>query len=109
MERCRAVAHTLDVRRVALTERYQPVVELHNNAVWQGVAATASRERLRRITGLSLHFLDLDIAATSRALLDEASMLAQEAAVLRRRARGAEDAASAARRLARDIENDRQL
>ena len=101
MERCRAVAHALDVRRAALTERCQPVLELHNEAVWQGRAATASRERLRRTAGSSLHFLSLDIAATSRALLEEASMLAREAAVLRRRARSAEAAASAARRLVR--------
>jgi len=99
-ERCRITAHTLDVRRAALVERHQPVVLFHTEAVWKGRAASLSRQHLRRVTGLSLHLLGVDLAATSRALLSEADALSQESAVLRRQAAEAAAAEAEAARVA---------
>lgn len=85
-ERCRSVADVLDRRRVALTDRHEPVVALHHAEVWRGRAATASRTRLRHVIGAALYCLGFDLATTSRALRSEASRLEQEAAALRRQA-----------------------
>ena len=93
-ERCRAVAEVLEVRRAALIERHRPVMELHRETVWKGRAATASRERLMRATGVSLQMLVGDIAATRRALHGEAANLTREAVAMRRRALAAESAAA---------------
>ena len=89
-EQCQIVARTLEIRRAALAERHRPVLELHHDKVWRGRAATASRQHLQRVTGMSLYYLGLDLAATSRALLNEAESLSHEAAALRRQARDTE-------------------
>ena len=85
-ERCRSVAAELDSRRAALTERHQPVLALHNEEVWKGRAASASRQKLRRVIGMGLYCLGVDLAATSRALQGRAADLDREAAALRRQA-----------------------
>ena len=85
-ERCRSVADVLDRRRIALTDRHEPVVALHHAEVWRGRAATASRTRLRHVIGAALYCLGFDLATTSRALRSEASRLEQEATALRRQA-----------------------
>ena len=85
-ERCRSVASQLDSRRAAMTERHQPVVALHNEDVWKGRAASASRQKLRRVIGMGLYYLGIDLAATSRALQGQAAELDREAAALRRQA-----------------------
>ncbi|MDE0268463.1 MAG: hypothetical protein OXI96_05435 [Acidimicrobiaceae bacterium] len=92
---CRAVARIIDVRRNAITKRHLPAVELHNEQVWKGQAATVSRERLRQTAGMQLHTLDRDLAATSRAILLEAADLEQKATMMYRQSRLAEEAASA--------------
>lgn len=97
-ERCRSVADVLDLRRAALTERHQPVADLHHEEVWRGRAATASRTRLRRFIGSALYSLGLDLATVSLALRSEASRLEQEADVLRRRARSLAEAEARAAR-----------
>lgn len=103
-ERCRAVARTLETRRAVLTERHRPVVELHREEIWKGRAASVSRQHLQRVTGLSLYYLGVDLAATIRALLDEAASLSMEAAVLRNRAGTAEAEASSVARTAATVE-----
>ena len=96
-QRCRQVAHELDTRRAALTERHQPVVALHNEDVWKGRAALASRQKLRRVIGAGLYYLGIDLATTSRALHGQAVDLDLEAAALRRQGRAlAESEARAA-------------
>lgn len=100
-ERCRTVAESLDRRRIALIERHRPVMELHRETVWDGRAATVSRERLQRVTDVSLRALAVDLAATSRALLGEAAELTREAAAMRHRAHAAETAAARMRRRVR--------
>ena len=85
-DRCRSVADVIDHRRVAVTERHEPVVALHCEEVWRGRAATASRTRMRRVIGAALYSVGLDLAATSSALRGEASRLEQEAAALQRQA-----------------------
>ncbi len=89
-ERCRRTASLLELRRAAVTQRHQPVLALHNDTVWQGRAATASREHLARVTGRSLHHLGEDLATTARALHAEAEGLSDQAAALRRQARQTE-------------------
>jgi len=91
-ERCRAVAEVLDRRRVVLAARHRPVAALHPEEVWMGRAATASRQKLRRVIGAALYSLALDLATASRALRDEATRLEQEAARLRARAGALADA-----------------
>lgn len=89
-ERCRGVARVLEARRAVLIGRHEPVIQLHSEAVWMGRAASASRERLRRVMGVSLYLLGQDLAAVTRALLAEADTLNTEAGAVRRRARAAE-------------------
>jgi len=86
------VAEVLDRRRVVLAARHRPVAALHPEEVWMGRAATASRQKLRRVIGAALYSLALDLATASRALRDEATRLEQEAARLRARAGALADA-----------------
>ena len=59
---------------------------LHNEQVWRGRAAEASRERLRRVIARSVHFLESDLAAVSRSLRVEGERLDELAAAWRREA-----------------------
>ena len=86
------MADVLDRRRVVLAERHRPVTALHHEEVWRGRAATASRNKLRRVIGAALYSLALDLATASRALRGEAARLEEEAAGLRARARALADA-----------------
>ena len=97
-ERCRSVADTIDLRRVAVIERHQPVVALHREEVWMGRAASASRAMLQRVIGAALYSLGLDLATASQALRSEAGRLEQEAAALRSRGRAAAEAEARAAR-----------
>lgn len=74
-ERCRVTADAIDARRRRLRERCEPVLALHTEQVWRGRAAEASRERLRRMSGQSLHFLESDLAGISASLHAEAERL----------------------------------
>ena len=86
-QRCRDVAHTLAVRKEAISQRAQPVFALHNDSVWQGRAADASRAHLQRVTGMSLYYVGQDLATLNRALLVEAETLTLEASAITRQAR----------------------
>lgn len=106
-ERCRSVAAALDSRRTALTGRHQPVVALHNEDVWKGRAASASRHKLRRVIGMGLYYLGVDLAATSHALQGQAAELDREASALRLQAQAAdaaEERAAAAAQAAKGAE-----
>ena len=91
---CRRVADEIDSRRAVMIERPRDALRLHNDDVWSSRAADVSREGLRRYVAATLYYLDLDLAATARALRDEASELDSEAAVLRRQAVAHEEAAA---------------
>ena len=75
-----------------MTERHQPVVALHNEDVWKGRAASASRQKLRRVIGVGLYYLGIDLASTSHALQGQAADLDREAAALRRHAQAIAEA-----------------
>ncbi len=94
--KCRQVAEILEARRAALVERHRPVSELHSEDVWRGRAALASRMRLRRVIGVGLYYLGVDLASTCRALRGEAESLEREASDLRTQAHAAAQAEAAA-------------
>ena len=79
-----------------MAERHRPVVALHTDSVWKGRAASARRQKLRRVIGAGLYYLGHDLATTSRALHGQAAELDLEAAALRRQARALAEAESRA-------------
>lgn len=94
-EQCVIVAQNLNALSLVIMDRYKPVAMLHTEKVWQGQAASVSRERLHTLINVSLQHVKNDIRRIVQDLIAKSKVMNRQAAELRYRAHLIEMAASA--------------